>query len=110
MCALAGFKADPSPSKLNLGVGAYRDEEGQPYVLSAVKKAEMRLVTNPSENKVCASRFVSFCLPEMLGFTLHVQESVSLFEASGGPPLRCGGHAYMHAYASTYCLEDACPS
>ncbi|KAJ7523369.1 hypothetical protein O6H91_18G049000 [Diphasiastrum complanatum] len=34
------FKADSSPLKLNLGVGAYRTEELQPYVLDVVKKAE----------------------------------------------------------------------
>jgi len=34
------FKADKDPRKINLGVGAYRDENGKPYVLAAVKKAE----------------------------------------------------------------------
>lgn len=32
------FKADTSNVKLNLGVGAYRTEELQPYVLNVVKK------------------------------------------------------------------------
>lgn len=32
------FKADASPSKVNLGVGAYRDDQGKPYVLECVKK------------------------------------------------------------------------
>ena len=32
------FRADQSDLKLNLGVGAYRTEELQPYVLSVVKK------------------------------------------------------------------------
>jgi len=32
------FKASTSPNKLNLGVGAYRTEELQPYVLEVVKK------------------------------------------------------------------------
>lgn len=32
------FKADSSPKKLNLSVGAYRTEEGAPYVLKVVKK------------------------------------------------------------------------
>jgi len=40
------FKADTSPNKINLGVGAYRDENGKPYVLPSVKKAEAILVTN----------------------------------------------------------------
>jgi aspartate aminotransferase, mitochondrial len=32
------FKADKDPRKINLGVGAYRDENGKPYVLPSVKK------------------------------------------------------------------------
>ncbi|EEB89759.1 hypothetical protein MPER_12110, partial [Moniliophthora perniciosa FA553] len=34
------FKADKDPRKINLGVGAYRDDNGKPYVLPSVKKAE----------------------------------------------------------------------
>lgn len=32
------FKADTNELKLNLGVGAYRTEELQPYVLNVVQK------------------------------------------------------------------------
>ena len=38
------FKRCDAPEKLNLGVGAYRTEEVQPYVLEVVKKAEQSLV------------------------------------------------------------------
>ncbi|KAJ3205973.1 aspartate transaminase aat1 [Dinochytrium kinnereticum] len=34
------FKADKNPKKMNLGVGAYRDDNNKPYVLECVKKAE----------------------------------------------------------------------
>ncbi|XP_059461009.1 aspartate aminotransferase P2, mitochondrial [Corylus avellana] len=44
------FKADTHESKLNLGVGAYRTEELQPYVLNVVKKAE-NLMLERGENK-----------------------------------------------------------
>lgn len=40
----ARFKTDPSPVKVNLGVGAYRDEKLQPVVFSAVRKAEAAVV------------------------------------------------------------------
>jgi len=40
----AAFRADPRPNKVNLSIGAYRDGEGRPYVLEAVRKAEARLV------------------------------------------------------------------
>nr|VWO96684.1 Aspartate aminotransferase (EC [Ganoderma boninense] len=44
------FKADKDPRKINLGVGAYRDENGKPYVLNAVKKAEETLAKqNPDK-------------------------------------------------------------
>jgi len=39
------FKKDTHPSKMNLGVGAYRDDNGKPYVLSCVKKAEEAIST-----------------------------------------------------------------
>lgn len=34
------FKADKDTHKINLGVGAYRDDQGRPYVLNAVKKVD----------------------------------------------------------------------
>jgi len=34
------FKRDTNPKKMNLGVGAYRDDAGKPYVLPSVRKAE----------------------------------------------------------------------
>ena len=36
----ASFKADKDPHKINLGVGAYRDDNGQPWVLPVVKKVK----------------------------------------------------------------------
>lgn len=40
------FKADNNDLKLNLGVGAYRTEELQPYVLEVVKKVSFFSVSN----------------------------------------------------------------
>ncbi|XP_072013523.1 aspartate aminotransferase, mitochondrial-like [Amphiura filiformis] len=34
------FKKDSNPNKINLGVGAYRDDNGKPFVLASVRKAE----------------------------------------------------------------------
>ncbi|PBK89765.1 PLP-dependent transferase [Armillaria gallica] len=42
------FKRDPFPKKVNLGAGAYRDEEGKPWVLPAVKKAHALLIDSPT--------------------------------------------------------------
>ncbi len=40
------FKIDTNKDKVNLGVGAYRTEEGKPYVFEVVKKAEQTIVNS----------------------------------------------------------------
>ena len=47
----AAYKADTFPQKVNLGVGAYRDDNNKPWVLPVVKKVRVRthgcLVSSP---------------------------------------------------------------
>ncbi|KAL4400178.1 aspartate transaminase Aat1 [Malassezia pachydermatis] len=38
------FKRDQDPRKINLGVGAYRDGNGKPYVLPSVREADKRVL------------------------------------------------------------------
>ena len=38
------FKKDGNDKKINLGVGAYRDDKGKPYVLPSVRTAEQKVV------------------------------------------------------------------
>ncbi|XP_076941266.1 aspartate aminotransferase, cytoplasmic-like [Bidens hawaiensis] len=45
------YNKDSHPSKLNLGVGAYRTEEGKPLVLNVVRQAEQKLVNDPARVK-----------------------------------------------------------
>ncbi|GLB36201.1 putative aspartate aminotransferase [Lyophyllum shimeji] len=45
------FKADKDPRKINLGVGAYRDDNGKPYVLPSVKKAEEILTVSKPDKE-----------------------------------------------------------
>lgn len=40
------YKRDTNPKKINLGVGAYRDDNGKSYVLPSVLKAEQQLSGN----------------------------------------------------------------
>jgi aspartate aminotransferase len=43
------FADDPSTTKVLLGVGAYRDDAGKPYVLPSIREAESRVVNgNPN--------------------------------------------------------------
>ncbi|XP_078428182.1 aspartate aminotransferase, cytoplasmic [Wolffia australiana] len=45
------FNKDPSPIKVNLGVGAYRTEEGKPLVLNVVRRAEQLLINDQTRVK-----------------------------------------------------------
>ncbi|WAR12784.1 AATM-like protein [Mya arenaria] len=38
------FKKDSNPKKINLGVGAYRGDDGKPFILECVKKAERQML------------------------------------------------------------------
>jgi len=44
----AAYKADSYPQKVNLGVGAYRDDDNKPWVLPVVKKATEILLNDPT--------------------------------------------------------------
>ncbi|ORY53027.1 PLP-dependent transferase [Rhizoclosmatium globosum] len=42
--------ADQDPNKINLGIGAYRDNDGKPWILPVVKKVKQNLLTDPTLN------------------------------------------------------------
>ncbi|XP_031554822.1 aspartate aminotransferase, cytoplasmic-like [Actinia tenebrosa] len=39
----SSYQKDTSPDKVNLGVGAFRDDDGKPWVLPVVRKAEQQM-------------------------------------------------------------------
>jgi len=45
------FKKDTNPKKINLGVGAYRDDNGKPYVLPTVIQAEEELLKSKGDKE-----------------------------------------------------------
>ncbi|ERT00853.1 hypothetical protein HMPREF1624_02086 [Sporothrix schenckii ATCC 58251] len=47
---MAAYRADESPDKVDLGIGAYRDNNGKPWVLPVVKKAETIIHDDPNTN------------------------------------------------------------
>mmetsp|Transcript_7345 Transcript_7345/g.22394 ORF Transcript_7345/g.22394 Transcript_7345/m.22394 type:complete len:418 (+) Transcript_7345:61-1314(+) len=46
----SAYQSDPAEVKLNLGVGAYRTDEGKPYILPVVKDVERLLLEEPDTN------------------------------------------------------------
>jgi len=47
----AGYKADTHPNKVNLGIGAYRTEEGKPFVFPVIREAEQAIANDLSLDK-----------------------------------------------------------
>ncbi|KAH0614590.1 uncharacterized protein H6S33_000226 [Morchella sextelata] len=47
---MAAYKADTFDRKVDLGVGAYRDDNAKPWILPVVKKAESILANDPNLN------------------------------------------------------------
>lgn len=45
------FKADTNAKKINLGLGAYRDNNGKPVIMECVKKAEKILLETKKDNE-----------------------------------------------------------
>jgi aspartate aminotransferase len=89
------FKADKHPRKINLGVGAYRDENGKPYVLNAVKKAE-HLLTAASPDKEY--------LP-ITGLPAFTKNALKLAYGSDSKPLEQDAIAVAQAISGTGALR-----
>ena len=49
------FNADRNPSKVNLGVGVYFDDNGKLPLLECVRVAEQAMMENPSARSILAA-------------------------------------------------------
>ncbi|TMO88815.1 amino acid aminotransferase [Pseudoalteromonas ruthenica] len=59
---MAAFKADTNDKKIDLGVGVYKDEQGQTPVLKAVKKAEeFRLANETTKSYIGLAGNLEYC-------------------------------------------------
>ena len=63
------YNNDSDARKVNLGVGAYRDDDLKPVVFKVVRKIEEQLVADKSLNMVliflCRNIFLSMAFPDM---------------------------------------------
>ncbi|CAG9466216.1 unnamed protein product [Pedinophyceae sp. YPF-701] len=84
------WKADTNPEKINLGVGAYRNDDGQPVVLDSVRLAEQ---------KIAGKEFMEY-LP-IGGYGPFVQESIKLAYGAGSEPIQSGRVAAVQALSGT---------
>eukprot|EP01089_Gocevia_fonbrunei_P020182 TRINITY_DN7440_c0_g1_i1.p1 TRINITY_DN7440_c0_g1~~TRINITY_DN7440_c0_g1_i1.p1 ORF type:complete len:408 (-),score=97.03 TRINITY_DN7440_c0_g1_i1:79-1302(-) len=97
------FKKDTSADKVNLGVGAYRTEEGQPFILNAVKKVEQEILTTTNHEYIPIDGLEDFT--KQSAILLFGKDSPALKEnrvctvqsLSGTGALRLGA-AFLHQF------------
>jgi aspartate aminotransferase len=85
----AAFRADPDPRKIDLGVGVYRDENGNTPVPAAVREAERQVLAaqssktyvGPLGNPEFNERIVALALGELAG---TLRERTATIQTVGG--------------------------
>ncbi|KAI6777966.1 Aspartate aminotransferase-like protein [Emericellopsis cladophorae] len=95
---MAAFRADESPDKVDLGIGAYRDDNAKPWILPVVKKADEILRNDPDLNHEYApiagiQSFTSKAAELMLGAdspALKEKRSASIQTISGTGAVHLG--------------------
>ncbi|KAA0189371.1 hypothetical protein HAZT_HAZT008646 [Hyalella azteca] len=89
------FKKDTNPNKINLGVGAYRDDNNKPFVLPSVRKAEA-IMTSKALDKEYApiSGSAEFC-----------HAAISLAFGEGSSVLQEGRNATVQGISGTGSLR-----
>ncbi|XP_010890986.1 glutamic-oxaloacetic transaminase 2a, mitochondrial [Esox lucius] len=93
------YKRDTNPKKINLGVGAYRDDQGKPFVLSCVRKAEAQIAAKKLDKEYLAigglGDFNKACAKLALGDDNEVIKSgrnITVQTISGTGSLRIGAN------------------
>ncbi|KAF8756169.1 NAD(P) transhydrogenase beta subunit [Rhizoctonia solani] len=89
------FKADKDPRKINLGVGAYRDDKGKPYILPSVQAAE---------DKISASKADKEYLP-ITGLADFTKLAAKLAYGSDSAPFNEGRIAVTQSISGTGALR-----
>lgn len=91
------FALDNDPRKLNLGVGAYRHEDGKPYVLPVVRAAEEAVVAEKNNMEY---------LP-IIGSKPFLEVSAKLAFGEDSPVVESGNYAAIQTLSGTGALRLA---
>ncbi|PIA14358.1 mitochondrial aspartate aminotransferas-like protein [Coemansia reversa NRRL 1564] len=99
------FKRDSDSRKMNLGVGAYRTDEGKPYVLEAVKKAEASLLAQELDKEYLPitglAKFTGAAAELAYGVSSPALGRLAITQSiSGTGALRIGG-AFLQRFHGT---------
>ena len=107
------FNADPRPQKVNLGVGTYKDEDGNPYPFSSVRKAEaLILKENLNKEYLPIDGDTDYCnesLKLVFGEDLVASDKGTLYGiqgVGGAGALRIGADLLKKSGVSTIWISD----
>ncbi|EGT43129.1 hypothetical protein CAEBREN_16777 [Caenorhabditis brenneri] len=110
------FKADSNPKKINLGVGAYRDDQGKPFVLPSVKGAERQVMAANLDKEyagiVGLPEFTKLSSELALGKNSEVIKNKRIFTTqsiSGTGALRIGSE-FLAKYSKTKVIYEPTPT
>jgi len=92
------FKKDTNPKKINLGVGAYRDDNGKPYVLPSVQKAEEAMA-----KKQLDKEYAPISGPPEFG-----KLSIQLALGDDSEEVKAGANATVQGISGTGSLRIGC--
>jgi aspartate aminotransferase len=111
------YRKDTNPKKINLGVGAYRDDNGKPFVLPSVKQAEKILFDSNLDHEYAPiSGTAEFCqLVAQLAFgenseTIKNGLNVTVQGISGTGALRVGAAFFSKWYQPSKAIYLPTPS
>eukprot|EP00566_Odontella_aurita_P010146 CAMPEP_0113546876 /NCGR_PEP_ID=MMETSP0015_2-20120614/12047_1 /TAXON_ID=2838 /ORGANISM="Odontella" /LENGTH=436 /DNA_ID=CAMNT_0000447375 /DNA_START=54 /DNA_END=1364 /DNA_ORIENTATION=- /assembly_acc=CAM_ASM_000160 len=95
------FKSCDDPKKVNVCVGAYRDESGRPWVLPSVKEAERRMIDDGDANKEYApiagdAAYVNLALKFAYGADADMSRIAGVQSLSGTGACRVGGKFFAN--------------
>lgn len=115
------YALDKSPNKVNVGVGAYRGDDGLPFVLPCVKEAEQINIQNSALDHeylgiVGDTAFVRLALAFVYGSDSSVLKKgrvagVQTISGTGGlrvfgELLKRGGHKEIYVVSTSICAND----
>jgi len=89
------FKRDSNPAKMNLGVGAYRDDAGKPFVLPSVRKAEEKILAANMDHEYAP----------ITGEAVFVKESVKLAFGADSEVVKNGNYCATQGISGTGALR-----
>ncbi|XP_052231875.1 aspartate aminotransferase, mitochondrial-like [Dreissena polymorpha] len=89
------FKKDKNPKRINLGVGAYRDDAGKPFILESVKKAERQMIEEGLDHEYAP----------ISGFPAFTEASAKLALGDNSPAVAGGLNATVQGISGTGSLR-----